>query len=47
VVPLAQAQNAVAVSDAVQGFASRLDGTFAIDELWLAPAPTPDASEDQ
>jgi ABC-type transport system substrate-binding protein len=35
-VPLAQAQNAVALSMAVQGFVQRLDGTFAVDQLWLA-----------
>jgi peptide/nickel transport system substrate-binding protein len=36
VVPLAQAQNAVALSSPVQGFVQRLDGTFAIDRIWLA-----------
>ncbi len=36
VVPLAQAQNATALSAAVQGFVQRLDGSFAIDRIWLA-----------
>lgn len=36
VVPLAQAQNAVALSSSVQGFAQRLDGSFAVDRLWLS-----------
>jgi len=36
VVPMAQAQNAVALSSSVQGFVQRLDGTFAVDRLWLA-----------
>jgi peptide/nickel transport system substrate-binding protein len=36
VVPLAQAQNAVALSSSVQGFVQRLDGTFAVDRLWLS-----------
>jgi ABC-type transport system substrate-binding protein len=36
-VPLAQAQNAVATSSALQGFVQRLDGTFAVSQLWLAP----------
>ncbi len=35
-VPLAQAQNAVAISSALQGFVQRLDGTFAVSQLWLA-----------
>ena len=38
VVPLAQAQNAVALSSSVQGFVQRLDGSFAVDRLWLSPA---------
>ena len=36
VVPLAQAQNAVALSSSVQGFVQRLDGSFAVDRLWLS-----------
>ncbi len=36
VVPLAQAQNATALSEAVQGFVQRLDGSFAVDRIWLA-----------
>ena len=36
VVPLAQAQNATALSASVQGFVQRLDGSFAIDRIWLA-----------
>lgn len=36
VVPLAQAQNAVALSSSVQGFEQRLDGSFAVDRLRLS-----------
>ena len=36
VVPLAQAQNATALSQRVQGFVQRLDGSFAVDRIWLA-----------
>jgi len=45
VVPLAQARNAMAVAEAVQGFAQRLDGSIAVDRLWLAP-PAPAAPEE-
>jgi hypothetical protein len=45
VVPLAQGQYAVAVSPAVQGFEQRLDGTFAVDRIWLAPASVPGTTE--
>jgi peptide/nickel transport system substrate-binding protein len=45
VVPLAQGQYAVAVASTVQGFEQRLDGTFAIDRLWLAPVPAPAPAE--
>jgi ABC-type oligopeptide transport system substrate-binding subunit len=36
VVPLAQAQNATALSESVRGFVQRLDGSFAVDRVWLA-----------
>jgi ABC-type oligopeptide transport system substrate-binding subunit len=36
VVPLAQAQNATALSESVRGFVQRLDGSFAVDRIWLA-----------
>lgn len=35
-VPLAQAQDATAISPALQGFVQRLDGTFAVNLLWIA-----------
>ena len=35
----------MAVADSVQGFAQRLDGTIAVDRLWLAP-PEPATTEE-
>ncbi len=39
VVPLAQAQNAMALTARVQGYTARLDGTFVIGKLWLEQDP--------